>query len=109
MDLLMTNGLGGLLLVFVVLAVFGVSIGFLGGHGNPDFKARGRRCSDLYGADDQYDFSVCLFAGIGDRRGRCHRRWRNIYRYQEKGLKPLELHIEGTSVFPAVLHQCRPR
>ena len=104
MDLLMTNGLQGLLLVFVVLALFlefrlafwvamGIPISVLGAGVVLIYMGQTINMISLFAFLLALGIVVDDAIVVGE----------NIYRYQEKGLKPLKAAIEGTSeVFPAV-------
>ena len=104
MDLLMTNGLQGLLLVFVVLALFlefrlafwvamGIPISVLGAGIVLIYLGQTINMISMFAFLLALGIVVDDAIVVGE----------NIYRYQEKGLKPLQAAIEGTAeVFPAV-------
>ena len=104
MDLLMTNGLQGLLLVFLVLALFlefrlafwvamGIPISVLGAGIVLIYLGQTINMISLFAFLLALGIVVDDAIVVGE----------NIYRYQEKGLKPLQAAVEGTAeVFPAV-------
>ena len=104
MDLLMNNGLQGLLLVFIVLALFlefrlafwvamGIPISVLGAGVVLIYLGQTINMISLFAFLLALGIVVDDAIVVGE----------NIYRYQEKGLKPLQAAIEGTAeVFPAV-------
>ncbi len=104
MDLLMTNGLQGLLLVFVVLALFlELRLAFWVAMGIP-ISVLGAGIVLIYMGQTINMISMFAFLlALGIVVDDAIVVGENIYRYQEKGLKPLQAAIEGTAeVFPAV-------
>ncbi|MDB4862152.1 efflux RND transporter permease subunit [Pirellulaceae bacterium] len=104
MDLLMTNGLQGLLLVFFVLALFlELRLAFWVAMGIP-ISVLGAGIVLIYMGQTINMISMFAFLlALGIVVDDAIVVGENIYRYQEKGLKPLQAAIEGTAeVFPAV-------
>ncbi len=104
MDLLVDNGLQGLLLVFIVLALFlefrlafwvamGIPISVLGAGVVLIYLGQTINMISLFAFLLALGIVVDDAIVVGE----------NIYRYQEKGLRPLQAAVQGTAeVFPAV-------
>ncbi len=69
MQLLSSNGLQGLILVFITLAIFLEFVWRSGCLGHSDFDVWCLYRAVLYGTDSEHAFDVRLFDGVGDCRG----------------------------------------